>query len=124
MHIDLWQPGNLVDASGKKIYLFNCMCDLTQFVISNVVENPNAALLAKSFMDNVVLTFGICSVVVVDSDSKFMDVFEEMCSKLNIVFWSLSRGNHKGLSVERYHRFLNKTQTIAGTERGTHLTIL
>ena len=75
-------------------------------------------------MDNVVLTFGICSVVVVDSDSKFMDVFEEMCSKLNIVFWSLSRGNHKGLSVERYHRFLNKTQTIAGNERGTHLTIL
>ena len=29
------------------------------------------------------------------------------------------RGNHKGLSVERYRRFLNKTQAIAGEEKGT-----
>ena len=29
-------------------------------------------------------------------------------------------GYHRGLSVERYHRFLNKTQAIVGNNRGTH----
>lgn len=124
MHIDLWQPGKLITKSGTTIFLLNCMCDLTQFVVSEVVESPNASILAKAFMDHVVLTFGICSVVVVDADSKFKDVFQEMCKILKIHFWPLSRGNHKGLIVEKYHRFLNKTQTIAGNERGTHLTIL
>jgi len=41
-----------------------------------------------------------------------------------MLYWPIARGNHKGLSVERYHRFLNKSQTIAGQARGTHLTIL
>lgn len=124
MHVDLWQPGKLTTSSGKNIFLLNCMCDLTQFVVSEITESPNASILAKTFMDHVILTFGICSVIVVDADSKFKDVFKEMCKKLNIHFWPLSRGNNKGLIVEKYHRFLNKTQTIAGNERGTHLTIL
>ena len=43
-----------------------------------------------------------------------------MCKLLKLTFWPLSRGNHKGNSVERYHRFLNKTQTISGQNRGTY----
>ena len=58
--------------------------------------------------------------MVVDADSKFLEVIKDMCSKLVFIFWPLSRGNHKGLSVEKYHRFLNKTQTIVGQDRGTH----
>ncbi len=124
MHVDLWQPGKLTDQNQKSIYLFNCMCDLTQFVISSVIKNPNSVELARIFMDEVLLTFGMCSVIVVDADSKFRSAFEDTCKKLRIMFWPLARGNHKGLSVERYHRFLNKTQTIVGHERGSHLTIL
>ena len=66
----------------------------------------------------------MCAVMVVDADSKFRALFEETCTKLNIIIWFLARQNHKGLSVERYHRFLNKTQTIAGQDRGTHMSIL
>ena len=32
----------------------------------------------------------------------------------------MSRGNHKGNSVEHYNRFLNKTQTFNGNDRGTN----
>ena len=124
MHLDLWQPGKLEDEKQNSIYLFNSMCDLTQFVVSSIIKNPNALDLAKSFMEKVLLSYGMCSVVVVDADSKFRSVFEDMCSKLKIMFWPLARGNHKGLSIEKYHRFLNKTQTIAGDIRGTHHTIL
>ena len=65
-------------------------------------------------MEQVILTFGMVAVVVVDTDSRFRSTFEAMCKLLKLIFWPLSRGNHKGNSVERYHRFLNKTQTISG----------
>jgi len=83
----------------------NALCDLTQFVISNIVEDPCATKLAKLFMEHVVLTFGICAIVVVDADSKFKVLFADMCSALRITFWPLARGNHKSLGIERYHRF-------------------
>lgn len=124
MHLDLWQPGNLMDKDGKTIYLLNCMCDLTQFLVSSVVINPDAALLAKTFMEDMILTFGICAVVVVDSDSKFKSVFKDMCNKLNLMYWPVSRHNHKGVTVEKYHRYLNKCQTIVGQDSGTHMYIL
>ena len=124
MHLDLWQPGKLTTQQNDTIYLLNCMCDLTQFVISTIVTNPNSTKLAQLFMEQVLLSYGMCSVVVVDADSKFRATVKDMCAKLKIMFWPLARGNHKGLSVERYHRFLNKSQTIAGQARGTHLTIM
>jgi len=43
-----------------------------------------------------------------------------MRKALEIHYWCLSRGNHKGTFVERYNRFLNKTQVIASNDRGTH----
>ena len=47
-----------------------------------------------------------------------------MCTKLGITYWYLSRGNHRGSSVKRYHRFINKAQEIAGNNRGTHKVYL
>jgi len=50
------------------------------------------------------------AVIIVDVDSKFHSTFSTMRDLLNITLWSLARHNHKALSVERHHRFLNKTQ--------------
>ena len=122
MHVDLWMPGNLTTDNGETLQLMNCMCDLTQFVISILVQEARSENLAKLCMEQVVFSCGMVAVVVVDADSKFLDLFKAMCVALDIVFWPLARGNHKGLSVERYHRFLNKTQAIAGAECGTHLS--
>ena len=103
----------------------NSMCDFTQFVISSVVRNINAEVLAKTFMEDVPLFLGMTELVVVfDADIKFRSIFEEMFNALNIHFWLLAQGNHKGLLFERYHHYLNKTQTIAEKDRGTHLSIL
>ena len=96
------------------------MCDLTQFVISILVKDARAESLAKLFMELVVLSFGMVAVIVVDADSKFLHLFKEMCLLLGFIFWPLARGNHKGSSVEKNHRFINKTQSIVGTELGTH----
>ena len=71
-------------------------------------------------MENVLLTFCMVAVVVVDIESTFLKDFEMMCSVLDLHFWPLARGNHKGNGVEKYHRFLNKTATIQGNNHGTH----
>ena len=100
------------------------MCDLTQFVVSIPVSNITAANLAQVYMEQVVLTFGISAVIVVDDGSTFKGTFRAMCEALKLTFWILSKNNHQGLIVERYHRFLNKTQTIIGNDRGNHITYL
>ena len=122
MHVDLWMPGTLLDDSGQVMQLMNCMCNLTQFVVSVLVTDSTSEILSKLFMEHVVLYFGMVSVVVVDADSKFLHLFQAMCLALGIELWPLARGNYKWSSIEHYHRFLNKTQTIVGADRGTHLS--
>ena len=60
------------------------------------------------------------AVLVVDTESRFRGALEEMCKCLQIKFWTLARGNNKVNSVEKYQRFLNKTQTIVVQDRGSH----
>ena len=100
MHVDLWLPGKLLDSEGNTLQLMNAMCDLTQFVVSMLITDATAEHLGKIFMEQVVLTFGLVAVVVVDADSKFLGLFEDMCHRLGFIFWPLSRGYHKALSVE------------------------
>ena len=75
-------------------------------------------------MSDIGMIFGMCSVVVIEDGSTFKGVFILMCKHLKILYWCISRGNHLDNSVERYHRLLNKTQAIAGTDRGTNQVIL
>ena len=112
MHVNMWMPGKLLDKDGKTLQLMNAMCDLTQFVVSMLISDAAAEILGKIFMEQVVFTFGLVAVVVVDVDSKLLSVFEEMFNYLGFIFWSLSRGNHKVLIVERYHHFLNKSKLL------------
>ena len=75
-------------------------------------------------MSEIILSFDMRSVVVIGDGINFKSAFISMCKALKTNFWCLSRGNHRGMSVERYHRFLNKTQTISGSNRGTYSVIL
>ena len=92
------------------------MCDLTQFLISSITINTKVESLAKLFMEEVMLSFGMVSVVLLDTDSRFRCVFEAMFKFLQIILWLLARGNHKVNSAKTYHRFLNKTQAIEGQD--------
>ena len=120
MNVDLWLPGATANADGEKGYIMNSMCDLTQFIISSVTYKIDSTTLALSFMSDIILSFGMCIVVVVDDGSPFKDAFTAMCLTLKINFWCLSHGNHKDNSVEPYHRYLNNTQTINGNDCGTN----
>ena len=49
----------------------NVMFDLTQFCITSLLpEKKTSALLAKLFMENVILTFGMITAIVIDAEKK------------------------------------------------------
>ena len=79
IHVDLWMPGKLIDITGNNLQLMNCMCDLTKFVISILVSDTRAVILAKLFMEQVVFTTGMVVVKVVDADRKYLHLFKEVC---------------------------------------------
>ena len=56
----------------------NCMCGLTKFVISIIVDDACSEILSKLFMEEVVLSFGMVAVVIIDADSKFLSLFGKM----------------------------------------------
>ena len=70
------------------------------------------------------LSFGMTALIVMVTDRKFRSVFEDMYTALKIHLRPQAQGNHKGILVEKCHRFLNKTQTIMGQDRGSRLYIL
>ena len=108
----------------KKDFLTNYMCNIIQFIIPSPTVNISAAHLAQIFMADIVFSFRMCSVVLVDDGSSFKGVFTALCNCLDLTYWCLSRDNHKGNSIEQYPRFLNKTQSIAGNNPGTHDTYI
>ena len=86
MHMDLWVPGHQEDTDRNKEYLMNSMCDISQFVISSPTTDITAAHLTQLFVADVVLSFGMCSVVVIDDGSSFKNVFKLMCDALGITY--------------------------------------
>ena len=98
---DLWIPGNAdTDSRVNTGYLLNSLCNLTQFVVSTPTFNITASALAKLFMEEVLLTFGMCAVVVLDDGRYFKDIFKEMCEHLKLTYWCISWVNHKGNSAK------------------------
>ena len=71
----------------------NCMCNLTQFIVSYVTHYTDATNLV--FISGVILVFGMCSVFIIDNVSIFKSGFIDMCKALQINHWCLSRDNHK-----------------------------
>ena len=101
---DIWCPGDTVSTTGMR-FILNCMCDMTQFVVSTALSQATSSILAKAFMENVLLKFEICIVLVVDDENEFMGNFFAMAKSLNIRLHKAATRNHKAGGVERYHRF-------------------
>ena len=123
LHVDLWSPGHMTDHNGY-IVLMNIMCDMTQFIVVFPVPDETSTTLASHFMQHVLLKFGMCHLVVIDDGTPFKGAFVAMYQALNRNYNVLTKRNHKGLSVEHFHCFLNKSVTIAAEERCTNDTFV
>ena len=116
--VDIWSPGDVVSADGYR-YLFNVMCDMSQFVVCQGCKSKEASYGARLLMEGVLLRFGLCAMVVCDQGNKNHGVFKKACTALNICFHAVSKHNHKAVGVKRFHGFLNHAQRVYCTKRGS-----
>ena len=116
IHVDLWMPGKYTDTNGN-MALMNTMCDMSYFVVVVLVTNESSATLAENFFQHVLMKFGLCHLVIIDDGTPFKGDFVAMCIALDLNYDILAKRNHKGLTVEHFHRFLNKAVTIAMEDR-------
>ena len=98
----------------------NAMCDMSQFVVDIPVPDENSATLAINFMQHVLIKFGICYLVVLDDNNPFKQAIIAMYQAFNLNYDIFTKWNHKGLSIEYFYHFLNKSVTIAVEERITN----
>ena len=59
LSVDIWSPGDVVSADGY-CYLFNVMCDISQFVVCLGCKSKEASYAARLLMEGVLLKFGMC----------------------------------------------------------------
>ena len=121
LRVDLWIPGHHFDPNGY-MTLMNAMCDMSQFVVVVPLPDERSAMLASYFMQYVLMKFGIW--VVLDDGNPFKGAFIAMCDVLNLNHDVLAKCNHKGLTMEHFHRLLNNSVTIAAEYRGTNDIII
>ena len=100
--------------------LMNTISDMSQFVVVIPVPNEISATLESCFMQHILMKFSLCHLVVLNDGSPFKGVFIAMCDALNLNYDVLAKRNHKSLTVDYFHRFLNKSVTVAAEDRGTN----
>ena len=86
MHVDLWVPGTDLSKNSLGSRLLNAVCDLKQFFVSTMTMETHAEHLAQFFMDNVVLSMDMFVILVVTTNSRFKNVFKDMCAALGIIY--------------------------------------
>ena len=117
VHVQLWSPGTAISNNSSGRHLLNAMCDLTQFVVSNITTEAHVEHLENLFMDNVTLSLSMVTILAVDVNSRFNSFFKYMCAALGIIYWYLACGNHKGVVVENITALSTKRwQSQANTE--------
>ena len=105
MHFNLWDPGTALSNNLARFNLMNNICKLTQFVVSTINRETHAKHLAKNFMENVVLSFGIVAIIVVDSDNQLNIIFKDICAALGIIYWTIVRGITKVRALKNITAF-------------------
>ena len=84
------------------------MCDFTQCVVCVPIPSCTSAIIQKCFVQNMLLKFSICSSVVIINDTHFKEAFTSMCDALHLRYDIVVKRNHTVVSMERFHRSLNK----------------
>lgn len=89
-------------------YILTLQCELSKFVEAYPIPNKEAITVAKSFVENFVLRYGIPSQIVSDCGTEFLaKIFQETCKMLNITHLNSTAYHHETLgALENSHKHL------------------
>ena len=108
------------DEKGNR-YILTLQCELTKFVEGYALENKEATTVAKSFVENFILRYGIPSEVVTDQGTEFLALtFKESCKLLKIKQLNSTAYHHETLgALENSHKHLGAYLRIYATKHAT-----
>ena len=119
MCFDFWKPGDgttipsPTDGGGPPIKaMLTGMCIMTSFVATGEVFAVTAEESARVIMTRFFCVYGIPKLIILDQDSAFKDILVSTCDLLQVKHHTVTRGNHKAILCERFHRYLNKVERI------------
>lgn len=100
--------GPIETDSENNRYILTLQCDLTKFVEGYPLENKETVTIAKAFVNNFILRYGIPTVILTDQGTEFMSsVFKEVCQILGINKLNSTSYHHQTIgSLENSHKSL------------------
>lgn len=111
--LDIAGPLNQVDDDNRCI--LTLQCDLTKFVEAYPIKNKEAETVARTFLNNFILRFGIPKEIVTDQSTEFLaKIFKESAKILGI----------GQLSSTAYHRKFRFLLTYPNSQISRHLVII
>lgn len=104
--LDLVGPLEL-DENGNR-YILTLQCELSKYVEGYSLPNKEANTVAKSFVENFILRYGIPEQIVTDQGTEFINsIFKEICSLLKIKQLCSTAYHHQTLgALENSHKGL------------------
>ena len=119
MFLDIWSPGDIPDTAGN-FKVLTALCCMTGYAIGVPLpkEITSTSLAHLSFM-HIFVPFGLPRLVIVDDDSKFKGFFIAMLTNIGMAIDPVSPQNHKAVRNERFHRYLNKVETINTADKSS-----
>ena len=120
--LDVWSPGiagpqdKPSKSPSKK--LLTCVDYLTGYANGALINDETADSVTAAAFQHFFIPFGLPKIVIVDDGSTSADLVKKVCNQLQIRVHAVSKGNHRAILCERFHRYLNKVQKIHRTTVG------
>ena len=98
----------------------NVICDIIQLIVVVHIPNETDDTLASYFMQHTLIKFCVYYLVVLGHATPFKGAFIAICQALNLNYDIFAKCNHKGLTVEQFHRLLNRSVAVTAEGRGAN----
>mmetsp|Transcript_14417 Transcript_14417/g.22007 ORF Transcript_14417/g.22007 Transcript_14417/m.22007 type:complete len:216 (-) Transcript_14417:1119-1766(-) len=110
--MDVWSPGREATIKMNNTHVLCALDFMTAFAMGTFLNNTTAKEITVAAFTMFFSQTGLPRMIVIDAGSEFAGVLIQMCSTLGLKYYTVSKGNHKAVIVERFNRYLNKTQRI------------
>lgn len=116
IYLDLVGP--LIPAEGKE-YILTTQCELTKFITATPIPNKAASTVAKAFVEQVILKYGVPERIASDRGTEFMSsIFDEVAKLLRIKKLNSTAYHHETIgSLENTHKCLGNFLRIYCSEK-------
>ena len=117
IYLDLVGP--LLKSFDNNQYILTTQCELTKFITATPIPNKSTEVVAKAFVENVILNYGIPKEIATDRGTEFMSqVFSEVCKLLKINKLNSTAYHHETIgALENSHKMLGNYLRIFTTDK-------